>query len=112
MKPTPFGRLRRKIARAQWSAPPCGRTHTATTAPAAGRRPLSAEERAAAERMGAMLRLAIRSAGLPLAELGERAQVSDDTLRALGAGRRRTRRSTLGRICFALAKARPELGDP
>jgi hypothetical protein len=62
--------------------------------------------------MGAMLRLAIRSAGLPLAELGERAQVSDDTLRALGAGRRRTRRSTLGRICFALAKARPELGDP
>jgi transcriptional regulator with XRE-family HTH domain len=67
-----------------------------------GRRPIRDDERPYLLAMGAALRAARVDAGLPVSQLSERCGVDRWHLDDLERGRRRTRASTLERICGAL----------
>lgn len=67
------------------------------------RRPLTAEEIPFAEAMGAELRRARVERGMSTTELGACAEISRTCVWMIETARRRTRRSTLERICWGLA---------
>ena len=68
----------------------------------AGPAPLTDQEQADAQRLGEVIRLRRRHAGLTQADLSRRAQIGERHLRNLELGRRRTRRSTLHELAEVL----------
>lgn len=75
-----------------------------------GRRPLLDHERPYLDRLAALLASTRRTAGLSQRRLAAAVGVSRQTVYRLESGRRRTRRSTLGRVAAVLA---PRIGhDP
>jgi transcriptional regulator with XRE-family HTH domain len=76
------------------------------------RRPITDDERPHLERLGQALRQLRRSSGLTVKELTVAAMISPQHWANLVGAKRRTKRSTLGRLVAIAVEANPALGSP
>jgi transcriptional regulator with XRE-family HTH domain len=72
--------------------------------------PPQGQQRVDAFALGHLLRASRQAAGLTQAVLAKEAQISERHVRRLERGQRRTRRSTLGRLAYAIVNSEPAVG--